>query len=845
MRVVIDMQGAQSESRYRGIGRYTRTFVTHLLSLNASREHEYFLLFNGELPQVVDELISSFRALVPRQNIVTFEPLPSVAWRDTPNHRRAEAMESVREAVISELRPDVVLVSSLFEGFHDDAVTSIKQFDEHTLTAVIHYDLIPALHPTYLGEGNPKLFYERKLRQIPKADLLLAISESSRREALELFSLAEEKAVNISTAVGPEFVRSSVDSLLQQSALSRLGVSGCFVLYVPGGFDARKNFARLLEAFSRLSRESRAGVQLVITGFESQETETKLREMATSMGLRAGDLVLPGYVSDQDLIMLYRCAKLFVFPSLHEGFGLPVLEAMSCGAPVIVANSTSLPEVVGNPAALFDPRDVDAIARSMEAALKDVEFRQSLCESAQQQVEKFSWRGTAETALAALEQLVQARSPVVDGAGALSALPERVVEALTPAATGTELIEMAQCLAHNFSRGDAEPQLLLDVTELRLTDSQTGIQRVVRSLLLAFLRAPPSGFAVSAVYFDGYRFRYARRFSASFAGLATSEDEVVDFRSGDVYLSLDFTVRTTPQAERMLKTLSRRGVRLCFIVYDLLPLLHPYWWPEGMSVSYERWLRSLSSVADTVCCISQSVANELDDWMNKSTLVFQYQRPAVCWFHLGADLEQSAPSTGWPQSYAAVTAAMDERTTFLMVGTLEPRKGHAQAIEAFEALWADGHPVNLVIVGKPGWMVDDLIERIRSHPESGGQLFWLSNASDECLEDVYCRATCLLAASEAEGFGLPLIEAARRGLPILARDLPVFREVAGSAAYYFADNSDAALSESIARWLVLYQEGKAPNPDSLAWLTWQQSASQLMAILLPSHNLTREACPDC
>jgi glycosyltransferase involved in cell wall biosynthesis len=188
---------------------------------------------------------------------------------------------------------------------------------------------------------------------------------------------------------------------------------------------------------------------------------------------------------------------------------------------------------------------------------------------------------------------------------------------------------------------------------------------------------------------------------------------------------------------------------------------------------------------------------------------------------------------------------MDARPTFLMVGTLEPRKGHAHALTAFEALWADGHALNLVMVGKSGWLVDDLIERIRSHPESENQLFWLSNASDECLEDLYGRATCLLAASEAEGFGLPLIESARRGLPILARDLPVFREVAGSAAYYFTGNSDVVLSAHIADWLALHKVGKAPAPDALAWLTWQQSASQLMAILPPSHEPTIRGVTPC
>jgi glycosyltransferase involved in cell wall biosynthesis len=236
-------------------------------------------------------------------------------------------------------------------------------------------------------------------------------------------------------------------------------------------------------------------------------------------------------------------------------------------------------------------------------------------------------------------------------------------------------------------------------------------------------------------------------------------------------------------------------------------------------------------VADTVCCISQAVAAELEEWMDGAAIAFQYRRPEVSWFHLGADLERSAPSVGWPEAYGKVTAAVALTPTFLMVGTLEPRKGHAQALNAFEALWAGGHALNLVIVGKPGWLVNELIERIRSHPENGSRLFWLDGASDECLEDLYRRATCLLAASEGEGFGLPLIESARRGLPILARDLPVFREVAADAAYYFTGNSDSALSASIVRWLALNEAGKAPTPDALEWLTWQQSASQLMAIL--------------
>ena len=131
MRVVIDMQGVQSESRHRGIGRYSRSLVTHLLQLTAAQEHEFILLFNGQLSDILDELIASFRELVSRQNIEVFEPLKHVAWLDKDHHERAVRMEIIREAVVSELRPDVVLITSFFEGFYDDAVTSIGQFDDH------------------------------------------------------------------------------------------------------------------------------------------------------------------------------------------------------------------------------------------------------------------------------------------------------------------------------------------------------------------------------------------------------------------------------------------------------------------------------------------------------------------------------------------------------------------------------------------------------------------------------------------------------------------------------------------------------------------------------------------
>jgi glycosyltransferase involved in cell wall biosynthesis len=165
-----------------------------------------------------------------------------------------------------------------------------------------------------------------------------------------------------------------------------------------------------------------------------------------------------------------------------------------------------------------------------------------------------------------------------------------------------------------------------------------------------------------------------------------------------------------------------------------------------------------------------------------------------------------------------------------MVGTLEPRKGHRQALAAMERLWADGVDANLVIVGKQGWRIDDLAQRIEQHQERGKRMFWLDGISDEMLEEIYRSCKALLAASEGEGFGLPLIEAAQHGLPIIARDIPVFREVAVGHAYYFRGEDPEALAHALRAWLSL---GDAtPASSGIPWLTWKQSSRQLLDVVL-------------
>jgi glycosyltransferase involved in cell wall biosynthesis len=146
-------------------------------------------------------------------------------------------------------------------------------------------------------------------------------------------------------------------------------------------------------------------------------------------------------------------------------------------------------------------------------------------------------------------------------------------------------------------------------------------------------------------------------------------------------------------------------------------------------------------------------------------------------------------------------------------------------------LWSQGSDLTLVIVGRPGWDMARFIARIETHAERGKRLFWFSTASDEYLDKLYTASSCLIAASYGEGFGLPIIEAARHGLPIIARDIPVFREIAQGFAYYFSAEQPEQLAVALLEWTKLIGTEALPQSGALPWLTWHESANMLLAQL--------------
>ncbi|MFA7588209.1 MAG: glycosyltransferase, partial [Novosphingobium sp.] len=407
MRIVIDLQGAQSTANgNRGIGRYSIALAKAMARNRGT--HEIVIALSDLFPDTVEPIRKEFEGLLPRDSIRVWTMPGPVARLQEDNDWRRRAAELARETFLASLRPDIVLVSSLFEGLVDDAVTSVGTIPGTPPVAVILFDLIPFIHrKPYLENPAVERWYLEKIEHLRRADLLLSISEASRQEGLTHLQLREDRCVSISTDADPQFGRIDVPLAREQALRTRYALDRPFVMYT-GGIDHRKNIEGLISAFAKLPADVRERHQLAIVCSVQPSEKDRLEAFARAAGLPEGGLVLTGFVPEEDLIALYNVCALFIFPSWHEGFGLPALEAMRCGAPVIGSNLSSIPEVIGLEEALFDPRSEQAMMAALERGLTDADYRARLVAHGEAQAGRFSWDVSAERAIAAMEKLVAA-----------------------------------------------------------------------------------------------------------------------------------------------------------------------------------------------------------------------------------------------------------------------------------------------------------------------------------------------------------------------------------------------------------------------------------------------------
>ncbi|RST30380.1 glycosyltransferase [Sphingomonas ginkgonis] len=1227
MRIIIDLQGAQTNgSRNRGIGRYSSSLAQAILRNN--ERHDIHIVLNGAFPDSIDEIRTKFADFISQDRIHVWKQLPSVAFAVPGSKARRRASQVIRERFIQELNPDVVFVTSLFEGLSDDGLISIGLCG-NVPTVVTLYDLIPLINKgDYLHDRQISQWYMDRVDQLRRADRLLSISESARREAIDHLGFDKTTAISVGTAADPHFKSTTISPDCEESLRQKYDLRKPFVMYT-GGIDVRKNIERLIGAFAKLPRSVRNKYQLAIVCSAHQHDRNRLLQLASEKGLSDGDIVFTGYVSEDELVTLYHLTRLFIFPSWHEGFGLPALEAMHCGAPVIASNRSSLPEVVELEEAMFDPFDQEEITSRMHAGLEDDPYRIMLLENSRVQSAKFDWDSCAIRALGAIEELGRAPHPaasyrsdarprlafvsplppartgiadysaellasltknfqidvvlangvnsdliefplipeaigvmseaefrqnygdfdniiyhfgnsefhsymfellqltggvvvlhdfflsgivsyrewhhlephgwqrelyrshgypallarksavdvydtvwkypcsktvvdlaekvvvhsefgrhlarqwygrqadskfqfipllrepytdksdkaslkkelgfaaddlivcsfgmigstklnrelaqawvksrlggdrrcklvfvgqndqgvygaelsdfitkkgkkrifiagwtdaetfrrylsvadmavqlrtwsrgetsaavldcmnhgvplIVNDNGGMASLADQgalvlrdqfeiseLTEALEELAGSSEMRAKlgglgrervltghspAEC-AEAYSRvlaaarldrnrldyaidlvrqaglstfeksqfssafANASPhenkRLLIDISVLARTDAGTGIQRVVRNVLKDMLGRDFLDFRIEPVFVDPAvrKFRFARSFTTGFLKVEPVDlpDDVVDIGQSDTVLLLDLNPMLLTFVKEELLRLRRQGTKIVSVVYDLIPIKHPDLFPDGVAQAHREWLEIVAA-GDTATCISKGVADDLRDYLDTA---HPNTHLPISHFKLGADLDDVRSSVA--ASVGSISAAdRNAEPTFIMVGTIEPRKGHLEVLRAFEALWDSGKKIRLIIVGNPGWKAEKIVRRLEElapdHP-----LEWRQNISDEQLERLYGEADCLIAASLDEGFGLPLIEAASRNVRLIARDIPVFREVCGDCASYFTDDLIATLEE----WLQSFQAGTAISSEGITRVSWEESVDTLLPTIFPDED---------
>ena len=365
-----------------------------------------------------------------------------------------------------------------------------------------------------------------------------------------------------------------------------------------------------------------------------------------------------------------------------------------------------------------------------------------------------------------------------------------------PIASGETTVPLRERLRRWFIRGSR-------VRALRLSLLHPRIQGLARQ-------------AAAAFYWMLRRFR----------GASASTQAELEYSRADWIVLLDST--WGPDLRPELARAKAQGARVCVVIYDLIQIRHPDLVSPGAAAIFRRWFERTLPLADRILTISKAVHDDVRRYLHENAI----RGPAaehIGWFHLGSDFDRGN-GNGSSSTELLADFADGFPPSFLVVGTLERRKSQATVLDVFEWLWESGDRSRLILVGHEGWGSHALTSRLRRHRELGRRLLWVQHASDADLELCYRNATALIIASTNEGFGLPIVEALHRGVPVIATDIPVFREVGGDDVTFVPPGDADALAKAIG----MAERGqlKRPAQGRRRAQSWAESTAALIAQLI-------------
>lgn len=376
LKVCLDIRAAQTGAKHTGTGVYTTELVRALQCVKHDFEIWYLVLSNYPLPELnlpSNRLVKVWRPPKPERWHVVFD------W----------------------LGLGRLLTAKKFDLFHSLVPGVVQPIDRLRVVVTIH-DLIPLLFPKdYSKSLDEMLLYRLRLRSICKANHLIADSNNTRDDLIEHCRVATDRVSVAYLSVNSMFTPahpSIINEFRKQYSLPEH-----YILYL-GGYSFRKNNARLIQAYHQLG-DLRRTAKLVLAGNIHPKFKQQLQQQIDRLGMK-NDVIWFGHVSQVNLPILYSAAEVFAYPSLYEGFGLPVLEAMACGVPVVTTNAGSLAEVAGDAALKVNPVDIDEISNALINIVSDEKLRGNLINKGKQQILKFSWKETAIKTLDVYNQVM-------------------------------------------------------------------------------------------------------------------------------------------------------------------------------------------------------------------------------------------------------------------------------------------------------------------------------------------------------------------------------------------------------------------------------------------------------
>lgn len=265
------------------------------------------------------------------------------------------------------------------------------------------HDIIPCKMPETVGESYLKIFTEQMPKIISNCDGIITVSYYSKQDIMKYFNFPGEKI--FVTPLANEEIYKPLDKIQCKNFINQnYHIDGDYILYV-GGFSPRKNITGLIESFKNfLVKIKRTDIKLIIAGSKGKSYPI-YKKRAEDLKIEE-NVVFPGFIPLEHMPMLYNASKLFVYPSLYEGFGLPPIEAMACGVPIIASNLTSIPEVVSDAGILVNPYDIDELTLAMYHVFSNEILEKQLIKKSLYRSSEFSWKKTASKTLSAYESIL-------------------------------------------------------------------------------------------------------------------------------------------------------------------------------------------------------------------------------------------------------------------------------------------------------------------------------------------------------------------------------------------------------------------------------------------------------